>query len=88
MTGPDLFPPLNSSSAAVGEVTAAVAREWRLPAGLSVVAGATDMACTAVGSGILSEGERGDISLTTASPVLMPISGTGSWSVTSPFTPS
>ena len=71
---PRLFPPVRSSSEKAGEVCAAAARELGLSAGIPVVAGAADMACVAVGSGILAEGEAA-ISLGTASPLIMPVPG-------------
>ncbi len=69
----ELFPPLRSSVEEAGELTAAAARETGLSAGIPVVAGGADMACAAVGSGTIAEGDVA-MSLGTASPVIAPVS--------------
>jgi xylulokinase len=71
---PRLFPPLRASAEKAGNLSSIAARELGLPAGIPVVAGAADMACAAVGSGILAGGEAA-ISLGTASPLIMPVDG-------------
>jgi xylulokinase len=71
---PRLFPALKPSSEKVGELSASAAKVLGLNAGIPVVAGAADMACAAVGSGILTEGEAA-VSLGTASPLIMPVEG-------------
>ena len=68
---PGIFPPLRLPSQKAGELTARAAAETGLPAGIPVVAGGADMACTAVGSGTLSEGDAA-MSLGTASPLIVP----------------
>ncbi len=68
-----LFPLLRLPAERAGSLTASASRETGLAAGIPVVAGAADMACTAVGSGILSEGDVA-MSLGTASPVIAPVS--------------
>ena len=52
----DLFPPVVESSTVVGEITAAAAEETGLAAGTPVCAGAGDMACMAVGGGVIKPG--------------------------------
>ena len=52
----DLFPPVVESSMVVGEITAAAAEETGLAAGTPVCAGAGDMACMAVGGGVIKPG--------------------------------
>ena len=69
-----LFPPLCVSAEKAGGLSSAAAQELGIPPGIPVVAGAADMACAAVGSGILAEGEAA-ISLGTASPLIMPVEG-------------
>lgn len=67
-----LLPPLVRPFDRVGELTAAAADSLGLPAGVPVVAGAADMACAAIGSGTLAEGEAA-MSLGTAAPIILPV---------------
>jgi len=71
---PQVFPQLRSSSEKAGELTGSAALDIGLAPGIPVVAGGADMACTAVGSGTLSKA-RAAMSLGTASPVIIPVSG-------------
>ena len=52
----DLFPPVVESSMVVGEITETAAEETGLAAGTPVCAGAGDMACMAVGGGVIKPG--------------------------------
>ena len=51
-----LFPPLLESVEVAGKLTVEAARETALPAGVPVCAGGGDMACMAVGSGVIRPG--------------------------------
>ena len=52
----DLFPPIVESSMVVGKITAEASAETGLPAGTPVCTGAGDMACMAVGGGVIKPG--------------------------------
>lgn len=69
-----LFPEVVASTAVVGGVSAEVARETGLPAGLPVVAGAGDNAAAATGLGISNRfPARGSVSLGTSGVIFMPL---------------
>jgi xylulokinase len=52
----DLFPPTFESTAVVGHVTPQAAEDTGLPVGTPVCAGGGDMACMAVGGGVIAPG--------------------------------
>lgn len=53
---PEVLPPIESSSAVAGHLSANVADEMGLPAGLPVVYGASDQAAQALGNGVITPG--------------------------------
>lgn len=53
---PDLLPDVQPSGAVAGHVTAAAAAATGLPPGTPVVTGASDVACAALGAGLIDEG--------------------------------
>jgi xylulokinase len=67
-----LFPPLGESVGVAGGVTGSAAAETGLAEGTPVVTGAADMACAAIGSGTIHEGQLG-ISLGTSTTVIAPL---------------
>ncbi|MBS0255366.1 MAG: FGGY-family carbohydrate kinase [Proteobacteria bacterium] len=65
---PDQLPELVPGGAAIGPLAAEAAAELGLPAGLPVIAGASDKACEVLGSGVLSP-EVGAISCGTTATI-------------------
>ena len=71
---PDTFPPMLMPSSIAGELTTSAAEALGLPSGTPVVAGASDMACAALGCGAVTE-DIVAVTIGTASPVLRPVAG-------------
>ena len=65
---PDMLPELVPSASVLGQVTAAAAADTGIPAGLPVIAGATDKACEVLGAGALTP-DVGCLSFGTAATV-------------------
>jgi xylulokinase len=61
---PDILPPISDSAAVVGQLRADVSAALGLPAGIPVVAGASDQAALLLGTGVIEPG-RGAITLAT-----------------------
>jgi len=53
----EMLPEIKESAAIVGEVTPKAAEQTRLVAGTPIINGAADLACAALGSGAINEGE-------------------------------
>jgi xylulokinase len=66
-----LLPPIQPSTSIAGHLDAAAAREMSLPAGIPVVTGAADTACSALGAGIV-EPDRLLLTLSTGGQLVLP----------------
>jgi len=66
------LPPIAHSHVPVGYITPLAAQETGIPVGIPVVGGASDMACTVLGGGLMAEGDT-SITLSTAAQVLTAI---------------
>ena len=66
------LPPLQAARAVAGTLTAEAAAELGLPAGLPVVTGAADTACSALGAGVVEPGEM-LLTLSSGGQLLQPL---------------